>query len=128
GNNGALGSIPITSVAHASGLPDFYLGLASSGGLRDTDITPTVFGDRGSIFAAYVQDDWRVTDTLTLNLGLRYEDHTPLSEINDRVVNFGLYTGTIYTATGVDGTAKFGNRALYNNYQGIGNWEPRIGI
>ena len=44
------------------------------------------------------------------------------------MVNFGLYTGTIYTATGVDGTARFGNQALYNNYLGIGDWQPRIGL
>ena len=69
-----------------------------------------------------------MTTTLTLNLGLRFEDHTPLYEIDNRAVNFGLHTGTIYTATGVDGTAKFSNQALYNNYPGIGDWQPRIGF
>ena len=39
-----------------------------------------------------------------------------------------LYTGTIYTYTGVNGTSKFGNQALYNNYLGIGDWQPRIGV
>ena len=127
GNNGALGSLTVTTDS-GSGLADFYLGRASAGGLRDTDITPTVFGDRGNIYAAYVQDDWRVTDTLTLNLGVRFEDHTPLWEVHDRVVNFGLFSGTIYTPDGRDGTARFGNRALYNNYLGVGDWEPRFGF
>ena len=31
----------------------------------------------GDTYAAYVQDDWRITSYLTINLGLRYEDHTP---------------------------------------------------
>jgi hypothetical protein len=69
-----------------------------------------------------------MTPTLTVNLGMRFEDHTPLYEINGHEVNFGLYTGTIYTQNGADGTAKFSNKALYNNYLGIGDWEPRIGV
>ena len=47
---------------------------------------------------------------------------------SNRAVNFGLTTGTIYTANGQDGTTKFGNKALYNNYLGIGDWLPRIGL
>jgi outer membrane receptor for ferrienterochelin and colicin len=54
---------------------------------------------RGNVFAAFGQDDWRVTPTLTVNLGMRFEDHTPLYETNGQEVNFGLYTGTIYTRT-----------------------------
>src|SRR5262249_39224036 len=95
GNNGALGSIGVPGSgagSSQSGLSDLWLGIAS-GGVRDAYVNPILFGDRGNIFAAYVQDDWRVTDTLTLNLGLRFEDHTPLFEIKDRAVNFGLFTG-----------------------------------
>ncbi|MCU1307186.1 MAG: hypothetical protein JWN45_1881 [Acidobacteriaceae bacterium] len=120
GNNGALGSIGLAA-ASGSGLSDLFLGLASTGGVRDAYVKPVEFGDRGSIFAAYVQDDWRITNTLTLNLGLRFEDHTPLNEIQDRAVNFDLVTGAIQTPTS-------GQRALYNNYLGIGDWQPRFGF
>ena len=126
GNNGALGFLSI-GTATGSGLADFWLGNVAGGtqSLRDTGgVVSSPAQLRGSIFGAYVQDDWRVTPTLTMNLGVRFEDHTPLYEVNNRVVNFGLYTGTIYTANGVDGTTKFGNRALYNNYLGIGDWQP----
>jgi hypothetical protein len=126
GNNGALGQIGVASLT-GLGLADFFLGLAG-GGPRDTSPNPTLFKDRNSIFAGYVQDNWRVTDSLTLNLGIRFEDHTPVYETENRVVNFGLFTGTIFTPDGRDGTAKFSNRALYNNYMGIGNWEPRVGF
>jgi hypothetical protein len=130
GNNGALGFLAI-GTATGSGLADFWLGNVVGGtqSLRDTGgVVSNPAKLRGSIFAGFVQDDWRATPTLTVNLGVRFEDHTPLYELNNRVVNFGLYSGTIYTANGADGTAQFGNRALYNNYLGIGDWEPRIGL
>lgn len=130
GNNGALGFLSI-GTATGSGLADLWLGNVAGGtqSLRDTGSqlgSPAKL--RGNVFAAFVQDNWRLTPTLTVNLGMRFEDHTPLYETTNRTVNFGLYTGTIYTATGRDGTAKFGNKALYNNYLGIGDWEPRIGL
>ncbi len=129
GNNGALGFLTL-GAATGSGLADFYLGNVVSGGgnsLRDTGgVVSNPAKLRGNVYGGYVQDDWRVTNTLTLNLGLRFEDHTPLYEVDNRVVNFGLYTGTIYTANGQDGTAKFGNRALYNNYLGIGDFMPQV--
>jgi hypothetical protein len=36
----------------------------------------------------FVQDDWKVTSRLTLNVGLRYELITPFIENNDLLVNF----------------------------------------
>jgi len=127
GNNGGLGNIPVGTLSGA-GLSDFWLGLAATGGVRDTYLEPTLFKHRGNILAGYVQDDWRLTSTLTLNLGLRFEDHTPLSEVENRMVNFGLYTGTIYTPDGRSGTQKFSNPGLVNNYLGAGDWEPRFGF
>jgi len=36
----------------------------------------------------FVNDDWRLTDKVTLTLGLRYELHTPFVDKNDLMVNF----------------------------------------
>ena len=130
GNDGALGALSIAT-ATGSGLADFWLGNVAGGTGSPRDFGGQV-GDpaklRGNVYGIFGQDDWRVTNTLTVNLGLRFEDHTPLAEIDNRAVNFGLTTGTIYTATGIDGTTKFGNQALYNNYTGIGDWLPRVGV
>lgn len=38
--------------------------------------------------SAYIQDDWRVTRRLTLNLGLRYDWYQPYAESRDRQANF----------------------------------------
>lgn len=131
GNNGALGFLTI-GAATGSSLADFWLGNTVTGGgnsVRDTGgVVSSPAKLRGNIYGVFVQDDWRVTPTLTLNLGLRFEDHTPLNVLDNRAVNFGLYTGTIYTANGVDGSTKFGNQALRDNYLGIGDWLPRIGV
>jgi hypothetical protein len=130
GNEGVLGNFSIAS-ATGSGLADFWLGNVATGTGSRRDFGGQVGSPaelRGSIFGAFVQDDWRVRNNLTLNLGVRFEDHTPLYEAHNNAVNFGLYNGAIYTATGVDGTVKFGNQALYNNYVGIGAWMPRLGL
>lgn len=120
GNNGTLGYLSIGGVTGA-GLSDFWLGLVG-GGFRD-GTTNTVFGLRGNVFGAYVQDDWRVTPTLTVNMGVRFENHTPYYEIHDRMVNFDLKTGAIQLP-GQNGNP----RALRENYMGIGNWLPRFGL
>jgi outer membrane receptor protein involved in Fe transport len=44
-------------------------------------------GIRESIFGLFVQDDWKATRRLTLNLGLRYEFITSPTEVNDKIAN-----------------------------------------
>ena len=116
GNNGSLGAIS-SSALTGNGAADGWLGLLGGGG-RDAGFAE--FGLRGNIYGAFVQDDWRLTNTFTVNLGLRFEDHTPRYEIHNREVNFGLFTGNF--------EQEQNQKALYNNYLGIGDWEPRIGF
>ena len=54
---------------------------------------------------AFVQDDWKMTQKFTLNLGLRYEFFTPKLEQSDQWANFVQETETM-TSNGGTGTAK----------------------
>ena len=48
---------------------------------------------RESVQAAFVKDDWKMTPKLTVNLGLRWEYATPITELFDRLVNLDISPG-----------------------------------
>jgi len=143
GNSGALGSINFTGIFTSNAPPsgtggyagaDFYLGLPANYG---RGISGGEWGQRQSVFGAYLQDDWRVTDRLTLNLGLRYEAHTPWTEIHDEQVNFGLISGELLApncakVTPLLGTAPVtcqqSSPGLYDGTYGPKDLQPRVGF
>ena len=47
-----------------------------------------------SIFGAFLQDDFRIRPNLTINLGVRYETGTSISEVHGRVANLRNITDT----------------------------------
>ncbi len=68
------GPAPLTPTANTGlGLADFELGLVRSG----TAVTGYTTMLMSKYFAWYFSDDWRATDRLTLNLGLRYDFEIP---------------------------------------------------
>jgi hypothetical protein len=55
--------------------------------IRTGDINGTTRGWRQTIFAGYIQDNYRWSPTLTVNMGLRYEMSTVLREIHNEEVS-----------------------------------------
>jgi trimeric autotransporter adhesin len=50
---------------------------------------------RGNSWDLYLQDEWKMRANLTLNLGVRYEYVSPLTEENNRIVNLDLSPGVL---------------------------------
>ena len=64
---------------------------AAAGDACSSAPAPSSF--RSTSWDLFVQDDWRATDKLTVNAGLRYEYFSPLSEADNRLVTLDAAPG-----------------------------------
>jgi outer membrane receptor protein involved in Fe transport len=65
------------------GLAALLLGWPTSASTREVNVHA-----RSDYYAAFVQDDWKISRRLTLNLGLRWDMDTPRRERNNRMSGF----------------------------------------
>ena len=72
-------------------------------------------------FAGYIQDDWRVTPRLIVNLGLRYTLLTPMKDANNNIGNFDPSSPTGMVQQGQPG---FGTIWKPDSF----DFEPRLGL
>jgi hypothetical protein len=89
--------------------------------------TPRNF--RQSIFGGYVQDDWRWKPNLTVNMGLRYEMATVMTETAGKIVNLRTISDQFPVCGALDpGGFCSGKGPLFLSNPTLYNVEPRIGF
>jgi hypothetical protein len=97
---------------------------------HDQTFNGPVIGRRWKIIRPFVQDDWRISKNLTLNLGLAWNLSTPITESAGRMADF--LPPTIATgANAATGELLVANQNGVSGSAGINmywaNLEPRIG-
>lgn len=120
----ALTSNPQQSAGTGIAMASFLLGVVAGGQI----ISLPQYSFQSWINGSYVQDDWKVTRRLTLNIGLRYDIASEPVERWNRHSNFLPYVtnketgyGGVLTYAGVDAPRQFVERD--NN-----NFGPRFGF
>ncbi len=107
------------------GFADFLLGIPSSA-IREILLPGSnIFESlhRGTHYYFFVQDDFKVTRTLTINLGLRYEYNSPVVEARNRQANYFPSNGKIVRIDAPD--SQYGRCLCIADKN---NWGPRLGI
>jgi hypothetical protein len=125
----ARGTFAFTGASTGSDVADFLLGLPHTSAIA--------FGSPDRLFRglapdAYVTDDWRLSPTVTANIGMRWEYESPLTEALGRMVNldvapdFSSVSPVVASApTGATTGVRYPASLLRPDKQGF---EPRVGV
>jgi outer membrane receptor protein involved in Fe transport len=92
--------LPFTGDQYAN----FYLGL----GNYNNQLNRGLFYARSKEYSGYLQDNWRVSPRLTLNLGLRYDFFPPYTEKNNSVSSFDRANHAVVLGSDVNTLLKLG--------------------
>jgi hypothetical protein len=89
---------------------------------HDQTFNGPVTGRRWKIYRPFVQDDWRISKDLTLNLGLAWDVTNPITEVGGRTANYDPFLNQLLVA-GQNGVTQSGD--VQKNWTAF---EPRIGL
>jgi len=110
--------VPVVTTSRFHALADLLLGYPSSYTVQTTPFSPHLSYTHTGF---YIQDDWKVTQSLTVNVGLRWEYFGRPVERDNRIASFDLATGQ-QVFPGQNGYP----RSLVEPY--YKNFAPRIGL
>jgi hypothetical protein len=129
GQQNGRGSLVFTGAFTGSDFGDFLLGLPGAVSLAYGNRDKTF---RGQTATLYANDDWRVSPSLTVNAGVRWEYESPLSEAGGRLANLDLTSN--FAAAGVVTPASllgsvtgqtYPAALLRSDFSGL---QPRVGL
>ncbi|MFT4112141.1 carboxypeptidase regulatory-like domain-containing protein [Silvibacterium sp.] len=136
-NNGYLGSLSYSGAytnnlsetdGKGWGPADFVLDRVNSAAVT---LASNNVGQRQWRIAGYVQDDYKATPKLTLNIGVRWEFDQPWVEQNNKTGNIDLATGQVQYEKVVPVGAPAGSGICAHSgcYEGnYRQWQPRLGF
>jgi outer membrane receptor protein involved in Fe transport len=93
---GTYSNNPASSSGTGAGFADFLLGVPASS--IKSELPDGVPYESYTEYGAFVQDQWRVSSKLTVNMGIRYDLFTPVKERDNRQSDFFLGSGVLALA------------------------------
>jgi hypothetical protein len=124
------GGTSTTSTTQGNGFASFLLGIPNSGTIQHTfDIASA-----SEYYGIYFQDDWKLTQRLTLNLGLRWDLDTPHTERFNRLSYWDAeapspIAGKVPGFPNLKGAMKFVTSDHRRQVpMDLNNWGPRFGF
>lgn len=114
----ARGQIDFSGALTGSGIADLLLGLPTLA-IQSQYTGPQTLRSKSA--GGYLQDDWKVTRNLNVNLGIRYEYESPATDPTNRMATFDFKTGQS-VQVGTNGTSRSGTQPKFDAFA------PRVGF
>jgi hypothetical protein len=139
----AMGTFGFVGTYSGNGMADFLLGVPDNVTRADA---LNLWGAHGNFSGYYFQDNYRITQNLTLNLGGRWEINPFYNGANNTIAAFDFKTGKLIVPSGFSMTSQPHTAELYSIFQDrielskdLGlpqslrptdylDWSPRIGF
>jgi hypothetical protein len=99
----AMGTFSFVGTYSGNGMADFLLGLPDNVTRADA---LNLWGAHGNFSGYYVQDNYRITQNLTLNLGMRWEINPFYSGVQGQIAAFDFGNGKLILPSGFGTTAQ----------------------
>lgn len=118
----ARGGFGFTGARSGYDVADFLLGLPSTSAIAFGNADKTFNGRTSNL---YITDDWRANSSLTVNMGVRWEYESPLTEAKNRLSNLDVDPGFTAARTVTAEQGREGRALLNSDWSGV---QPRVGV